>query len=129
MINHREFLLLTSFAAVSACTRPSNGLEAASASRTMSYQECVTSITCSAEGLVSIQEINGIKMESLQFDGGRCVAVSFPKALFRKSSRPRRMKVEGRVYKGHHDPNFLLLKINGRSISYPPCGETYIFVK
>jgi hypothetical protein len=127
MTNYLKLLSLVTVAAAGACAH--EGLQSPNTSRVMGYDECVASSTCSAEGVVSLQEIDGIKMGRLEFENGRCIAVSFPETFFRENTLPKRIRVEGRIYRGHHDPNFLLLEIDGRGISYSPCGEVYLFVR
>ena len=96
----------------------------------MSADECKEANFCTIRGVVSLVESDGVAMGEISQGEGRCVTLSLSGNDIRylRGTGPIEATVSGKIYRGHHDPNSILLKIEGRDVSYPRCGEFYLFV-
>jgi hypothetical protein len=96
----------------------------------MSVDECKAAEICTIRGEVSVFESDGVAMGEVKQSDGKCVTLSLSRndINYLKKKGLVEATVSGKMYRGHHDPNYLLLKIEGRKVGYPRCGEFYLFV-
>ena len=96
----------------------------------MSVDECKAAEICTIRGEVSIIESDGVAMGEVKQSDRKCVTLSLSRndIDYLKNKAPVEVTISGKIYRGHHDPNYLLLKIEGRKVGYPRCGEFYLFV-
>lgn len=97
---------------------------------TRSAAECKGAETCTIRGTVTVVVSDGVEMGEISAGDGKCVTLSLSSNDIRylKRSGPVEATVSGKIYRGHHDPSSILLKIGGRKVGYPRCGEFYLFV-
>jgi hypothetical protein len=96
----------------------------------MDVTECKAAEVCTIRGQISAIKSDGVAMGELRQENGECITLSLSKddIAYLEQKGPVDATVSGRVYSGHHDPNSVLLKIEGRQVGYPRCGEFYLFV-
>lgn len=96
----------------------------------MSVAECKAAEICTIRGEVSVTESDGVAMGEVRQGDGQCVTLSLSQndIQYLMKTGPIKAIVSGKIYRGHHDPNSILLKIEGRNVGYPRCGEFYLFV-
>jgi len=97
----------------------------------MSYGECEQAKYCRAEGVLSVREVDHVKMGRLDLTDGKCLNVSLAKGEIRRLQRngPQQRIIEGRVFPGSRDVNLTSLIVNGREIGVSQCGNFYVFVE
>jgi hypothetical protein len=97
---------------------------------TMSADECKASKICTIHGTVSVIESDGVAMGEVRQENGQCVTLSLSQNDIRylRKFGPIEATISGRIYRGHHDPSSIILKIEGRRVGYPRCGEFYLFI-
>ncbi|WP_106640293.1 hypothetical protein [Allosphingosinicella vermicomposti] len=97
----------------------------------MTYDECKAAETCTVTGQVKVIKSDNVEMGELALGAGKCVTLSLSKNDIRylKNIGSIKATIAGRVYSGHHDPNYLLLKIEGRKVGYSRCGDFYVFIR
>jgi hypothetical protein len=98
--------------------------------QTTSAEECKNAETCTIRGTVTVVVSDGVEMGEIRSADGKCVTLSLSSNDIRYLRRagPVEATVSGKIYRGHHDPSSILLKIGGRKVGYPRCGEFYLFV-
>lgn len=103
---------------------------APAAKTSMSVAECRAAEICTIRGKVSVIESDGIAMGEIRQGDGQCLTLSLSQNDIRylRMTGPIEAMISGKIYRGHHDPNYILLKIEGRNVGYPRCGEFYLFV-
>lgn len=96
----------------------------------LTYDECKEAQICTVRGDIKVVESDGVAMGELTLEGGKCITLSLSQNDIKYVRRIGSIDatVSGRVYSGHHDPNYILLKIEGRKVGYPRCGDFYVFV-
>jgi hypothetical protein len=96
----------------------------------MTHDECKDAQICTVSGQLRVVESDGVAMGELALGDGKCVTLSLSRndIKFVRKVGSVAAAVSGRVYRGHHDPNYILLKIEGRKVGYPRCGDFYVFV-
>ena len=96
----------------------------------MSAEECKSAETCTIRGKVTVVVSDGVEMGEIIPAEGRCVTLSLSPSdiSYLKRTGPVEATVSGKIYRGHHDPSSILLKIGDRKVGYPRCGEFYLFV-
>ena len=96
----------------------------------MTYDQCKEAQICTVSGQLRVVESDGVAMGELALSGGKCVTLSLSQNDMRyvRQIGSATATVSGRVYRGHHDPNYILLEIEGRKVGYPRCGDFYVFV-
>lgn len=96
----------------------------------MSYDGCKEAPICTVGGRLRAVESDGVAMGELALGDGKCVTISLSQNdigyVREVGSVPA--TISGRVHGGHHDPNYILLEIEGRKVGYPRCGDFYLFV-
>lgn len=97
----------------------------------MTYDQCKHSEYCSVAGIVSIKEVDHVKMARLELADGKCVNISLPRSHIKKLERSQEVYrgYYGQVFPGSRDSTFVSLKVNGRKIGVSQCGNFYVFVK
>jgi hypothetical protein len=98
--------------------------------KSMSFDECKQSKTCSVSGMVTITGDRGFIGE-LQIEKGKCVNISLPDEISKKliDKEPLMMTVSGVVmpYPAYEEVSEFL--VNGRKIGFGFCDDFYVFVK
>jgi hypothetical protein len=132
LLVRRKFATLAFPLALIACAPSTPSFVAAlpSTQSVMSYYECKEAQTCTISGHLTVIESDGVSMGELALEDGKCVTLSLSPNDIRFVRRVGSVAatISGRVYRGHHDPNYILLEIEGRRVGYPRCGDFYVFV-
>lgn len=99
--------------------------------KAMSRQECSASTYCVAEGSLTIERVDHVKMGKLSLPDGSCINLSLSKAAIKRAERSpgQLQKIEGDVRHGDFDEDMTSLRVNGRLIGLSQCQGFYVFVK
>jgi DNA/RNA endonuclease YhcR with UshA esterase domain len=97
---------------------------------TMNVNECKISKICTIRGRVSVVKSDGVEMGEVKLNNGQCVTISISRNDIRYLIKhgPMETTLSGKVYREIHDPSFIILKIKGRKVGYPKCGDFYLFI-
>lgn len=119
---YRVIILVLLIVSVSSCISNKN----------MNYVECSTSDYCRVKGIMTIKNVDHIKMGRLELPTGKCINVSLPPVQLNYFSEygAKVVTVEGQVFPSYiQDETIKKITISGRRIGWSQCGIFYLFVK
>lgn len=92
-------------------TTPSFISSAPQTQSAMTLDECKEAEICTVSGRLRVAESDGVAMGELALGDGKCVTLSLSQSDIRYVRRVGSVAatISGRVYRGHHDPNYMLL--------------------